>query len=335
MWGNVSNEINPFLINVIIWADLVFFFETSRTKNQKDTRKKQFSPLISPQTFVVCILHTPNDQTMAASFARTSCPRGQNKIMGMVEAGMDTDEIAQALQETAERKTLALTEGNDDDEEMFPGEIRLIAQALAFRNEVDDSDLPRIWDVLSAAYQAEVSGLDAYRSGIALSKDTLNSLHNDASYKWLIVEAPNGHHVEIDGAILGVCCYSTDGISRRNGEVEGNLGSIRLFGVLPRYHGLCIGQRLLKRVEGLMFREQCCRSMICIPSPRALSMGKWVERRGYVLAGSTPYPALAIGHVLTKDPSDVSLMRYIKPLESVDGITDMAESKDKVPQSQP
>ena len=57
---------------------------------------------------------SPNNHSMAASFARTSCPRGQNKIMGMVEAGMDTDEIAQALQETAERKTLALTEGNDE-----------------------------------------------------------------------------------------------------------------------------------------------------------------------------------------------------------------------------
>jgi GNAT superfamily N-acetyltransferase len=39
------------------------------------------------------------------------------------------------------------------------------------------------------------------------------------------------------------------------GEIEGNLGAIRLFGVLKQYQGLCIGHRLLKRVESIMFRE--------------------------------------------------------------------------------
>jgi GNAT superfamily N-acetyltransferase len=39
------------------------------------------------------------------------------------------------------------------------------------------------------------------------------------------------------------------------GEIEGNLGAIRLFGVLKQYQGLCIGHRLLKRVESIMFKE--------------------------------------------------------------------------------
>ena len=266
---------------------------------------------------------------MAASFARTSCPKATNKIMTMVEAGMDTDEIAVALQESAEVKALIASGEDHDEEESFPGEIRLIAQALAFRSVVEDDDLPRILDVLSVAYSAEVSGLEAFRSGLSISRETLQGLYGDDSYKWLVVEAPNGHHIEVDGAILGVCCYSTDGVSRKNGEVEGNLGSIRLFGVVPRYHGLCIGQRLLKRVEAAMFRAGCCRSMICIPSPRHASMGKWVERRGYIHAGSTSYPVQAVGHVLTLPAEDVSLLRYIKALETVDGISESAESKDK------
>jgi hypothetical protein len=249
--------------------------------------------------------------------------------MTMVEAGMDTDDIAMALRETAELKALVASGEDHDEEESFPGEIRLIAQALAFRSVVEDDDLPRVLDVLSVAYSAEVSGLEAFRSGLSISRETLEGLYNDESYKWLVVEAPNGHHIEVDGAILGVCCYSTDGVSRKNGEVEGYLGSIRLFGVVPRYHGLCIGQRLLKRVEAAMFRAGCCRSMICIASPRQPSMGKWVERRGYIHAGSTSYPAQAVGHVLTVPAEGVLLLRYIKALETVDGISDSAESKDK------
>ena len=266
---------------------------------------------------------------MAASFARTSCPNATNKIMTMVEAGMDTDDIALALRESAERKILIANGEDPDEEESFPAEIRLIAQALAFRSVVEDDDLSRVLDVLSVAYGAEVSGLEAFRSGLSISRETLEGLYGDDSYKWLIVEAPNGHHIEADGAILGVCCYSTDGVSRKNGEVEGYLGSIRLFGVLPRYHGLCIGQRLLKRVEAAMFRAGCCRSMICISSPRQPSMGRWVERRGYIHAGSTSYPAQAVGHVLTIPAEEVALLRYIKALETVDGISDSAESKDK------
>jgi hypothetical protein len=58
-------------------------------------------------------------------------------------------------------------------------------------------------------------------------------------------------------------------------------------------------------------------------------MGKWVERRGYIHAGSTSYPAQAVGHMLTVPAEDVLLLRYIKALETVDGISDLAESKDK------
>ena len=117
--------------------------------------------------------------------------------------------------------------------------------------------------------------------------------------------------------------------------------------------------------------------MLCLPSPRT-GLGKWAERRGYVRAGATPYPAAGLGHTLTRPAEDVSLVRcvhlslsispslslcayicvcacispapacspfvaawshalvypccarYLKPLASLDGITDTAESKDKM-----
>jgi GNAT superfamily N-acetyltransferase len=63
------------------------------------------------------------------------------------------------------------------------------------------------------------------------------------------------------------------------GEVEGFLGVIRFLGVLPRYHGLCIGRRLICRVEEIMAKKDCVRCMCCIPGPRS-SMAHWVQRRG-------------------------------------------------------
>jgi hypothetical protein len=63
------------------------------------------------------------------------------------------------------------------------------------------------------------------------------------------------------------------------GEVEGFLGVIRFLGVLPRYHGLCIGRRLICRVEEIMVKKDCVRCMCCIPDPR-YSMADWVKRRG-------------------------------------------------------
>jgi GNAT superfamily N-acetyltransferase len=63
------------------------------------------------------------------------------------------------------------------------------------------------------------------------------------------------------------------------GEVEGFLGVVRFLGVLPRYHGLCIGRRLICRVEEIMMKKGCVRCMCCIPDPRS-SMADWVNRRG-------------------------------------------------------
>lgn len=110
------------------------------------------------------------------------------------------------------------------------------------------------------------------------------------------------------------------------GVVEGSLGSIRLFGVLPRYHGFCVGRRLLKKAEEKMFKDfNCVRVMVCIPSPR-VSMLKWVERRNYVKLGASPYPFNALGHASTSK-NKVELVQFIKTKASMLNSNDDADGK--------
>lgn len=68
---------------------------------------------------------------------------------------------------------------------------------------------------------------------------------------------------------------------------------------------------MLAKVESLMIREGCIRSMACIASTRE-SMMEWIERRKYTAIGATPYPADALKHSLTSE--DVGLIRFIKCL---------------------
>eukprot|EP00596_Hydrurales_sp_CCMP1899_P009279 CAMPEP_0119046652 /NCGR_PEP_ID=MMETSP1177-20130426/48052_1 /TAXON_ID=2985 /ORGANISM="Ochromonas sp, Strain CCMP1899" /LENGTH=157 /DNA_ID=CAMNT_0007020119 /DNA_START=25 /DNA_END=499 /DNA_ORIENTATION=- len=132
------------------------------------------------------------------------CPAGTNKIMTMVESGLGTDEIAVALQEMKELKEMEAVEGKGGDKmEAFPDEIRLIAQALAFRGVENDDDIKPLSDVLSSAYSDETNSDESFRKGEAISKEYFTDLYLDKSNKWLIVEAPNGQGVEADGAVLG------------------------------------------------------------------------------------------------------------------------------------
>ena len=314
---------------------------------------------------------------MAASFARTSAPKATNKIMTMVEAGMDTDAIAAALQERADLKHVVATEGlgavPGGEEEAFPREIRLIAQALAFTSDVTEADVFRVHSVLSAAYVAECGGAEAFRGGPALGRAAVEALVSDPCYRWVLVEAPNGHRAEEDGALLGACCYTTDGVSRKNGEVrekrahqyarhlflvfqplppthcphasasvepvgggDARVGPfVRRAAAVPRpvHRAAPVAARRGGHVSGqaaracmplvspslllhpprpcyynMLFQAGCCRAMLCLPSPRA-GLGKWAERRGYVRAGATPYPAAGLGHVLTRPQDDVALVR--------------------------
>lgn len=242
-----------------------------------------------------------------ANFSQTH-PAMAAKLADLIESGLNPEEIIQHFKTTDEAK--AISDKEWDDIEVFPDVIHIISQALAYRSAVAE-DLDELHGLLCAAYRPEVKGEEAFRTGEEVTKETITSLLNDPSYSWLLVEAPSGKGVERDGVILGAACYSTDGMSRKNGVVEGHLGSIRFLGVLPRYHGYCIGRRLLDRAEQTMFQSGCCKVMACVPTTR-MSMMEWLDRRGYTEAGSIPYPASGLGQVLKPDIENVELVRFVK-----------------------
>lgn len=140
-----------------------------------------------------------------------------SKIRTLIESGMSAEEVAKTLQEEERRKQEIKMEG--DEKEVFPEEIRIVAQALAFR-VATPGDIAEIWSVLSASYKPEVTGNESFRSGEVVSLQSIHQIFDDPSYHWLLVESPNGHGFIEDGSILGVCCYSLDGISRKNGEAN-------------------------------------------------------------------------------------------------------------------
>lgn len=94
------------------------------------------------------------------------------------------------------------------------------------------------------------------------------------------------------------------------------MGSLRYFAVRTGYQGLCVGRRLLEKVQDKIFQEaQCCRVMSCLPDTRSLVM-KWIGRRGFQLVRAIPYPYAALGHEPSADRTDVQLNQYtlINPL---------------------
>lgn len=237
------------------------------------------------------------------------------KVATLIESGLNPEEIITHF------KNLDIAKINDnyDIEESFPEEIKTISKALAYR-EMDMNDIREVHRLLNAAYEAEVSPAEpeSFRVGEAVSLQTILDLLNDDSYKWILAES-TGDSVS-DGFILGACCFSTTGQSRRNGQVEGLLGSIRLFGILPKLRGLCVGRRLLMKVEDAIFEKYlCCRSMVCIPSPRK-SLIDWIRRRNYLELGSVAYPFEAIGHLKKRDcssDSEVRLVQFVKTKPSL------------------
>ena len=185
------------------------------------------------------------------------------RVMTLIESGLSSEDVAKALVDDNVARHLAKVEGSKsfaDDTEVFADEIKVIAQALAYRVATPD-DIPEITRLLNAAYLPEVEpdGVEAFRVGAATSQESVEALFADASYTCQVVEAPSGRDVELDGIILGCCCYSTDGVSRRNGQVEGPLGSIRFMAVLPRFQGVCVGLRLLRKIEQVrsLLKWQC------------------------------------------------------------------------------
>ena len=242
-----------------------------------------------------------------ANFSQTH-PAMAAKLADLIESGLNPEQIIQHFKSEDEAK--AISDKEWDDVEVFPDAIHIISQALAYRDAVAE-DVDELYQLINSAYKPEVIGDESFRTGDVVIKEDIHSILADKTYKWLLVEAPSGKNIEQDGVILGAVCYTVDGVSRKNGLIEGKLGSIRFLAVLPRYHGFCVGRRLLERAEDIMFSLNCCKVMVCIPTTRITAM-EWLDRRGYTETGAVPYPTQSLNHTLKAGVVDVELVRFIK-----------------------
>jgi GNAT superfamily N-acetyltransferase len=188
------------------------------------------------------------------------CDQLTPEILGLIQDGKVPLEIAQKVL-NFERDASDPLERPDLLRETFSDEIVAISQALAYRRAIG-SDAVAVFRLLEHAYSPEVEGRESFRTGEFMTVEDIISSIAEEEFNWLLMEVPEGTETNSGDSIIGVCCYSTDGISRRNGEIEGNLGSVRALAVAPKMHGLCVGQRLLGKVEYEMRKCGCVRMMV-------------------------------------------------------------------------
>lgn len=81
------------------------------------------------------------------------------RILELVEKGYESSQILAILKEEQElREDPHRLDGEEEGEkETFPDAIRLIAQALAFRDAVDE-DVEEVLKLLQDAYQCDIEG---------------------------------------------------------------------------------------------------------------------------------------------------------------------------------
>jgi hypothetical protein len=152
------------------------------------------------------------------------------RILELVEKGYESSQIIEILRDDQEKVNEPV------ESETFPDSIRIISQAFATRRATPD-DAHEIYELLKQAYECEINGDEAFldKSSASLTKEEVLNFITDGSFYFMVMEVPNGLDIEKDGMIIAVCCFSTDGESKRNGVVEGKLCSIRWMAVKLKY----------------------------------------------------------------------------------------------------
>ena len=193
------------------------------------------------------------------------------------------------------------------------GEVRVVSQGLAFCGvgagaarggglAADAGPMARpLATLLRDAYADEEAGPEAFRDGKVVDEATVAAMLADGDVHWTTIEAANGRDADEDGALLGAACVS----------FVGARAELRFFAVRPRYRGLCVGQRLLARVERLAAAAGAKQLVACVPSPRA-SVAAWAERRGFACVAEAPFPAASLPFAITR--GDAKLRVFAKPL---------------------
>lgn len=135
-----------------------------------------------------------------------------NQVTELIERGLNPQQIANHLMEQSRRQA----QGIEDEPEIFSDQITIASQALAFRDALLE-DAAMISRIINDAYHGEVIGDEAFREGPTVSETLISDMLAIDTYHWTVVEAPRGFGIEENGTVLGVCCYTTDGVSRKNG----------------------------------------------------------------------------------------------------------------------
>lgn len=189
-------------------------------------------------------------------------------------------------------------------------ELRIVAQHLAYiglgvaksSDIVSAHKLPTaesIRSLLDDAYRDEEDGKpEGYRRGPFVDVATIHAMLRDPECHWLCAEA-------VDDLVLGVACYS----------FSDSVATLRFLGIQRRFRGLCVGTRLLRRVEEAAAARQAKALLACVPSPRK-SMTQWVERRGFKPLDHVPFPSDLSFTVLKPDAHLVVYAKDLSPLLS-------------------
>jgi len=160
--------------------------------------------------------------------------------------------------------------------------IRVVAQALAFRQTTSQADVKELTRVINSGYAGEQHGEtsgEGFRTEPLLDEETVGAMVEDPDCEWLLAEAPNGRGAVANGAILACCCFSLGAAAFTTSadadhkehqpssqtppssspppplpppprqKPKRRVGVIRVLAALPEFAGLYVGRRLLQRVE--------------------------------------------------------------------------------------
>ena len=143
-------------------------------------------------------------------------PEFVQRVLNLIESGLSSDELISTIHSDN------IDKNEKKQEEHFSDEIRLISQAFSFRKPNND-DKMMIYKLICDGYHDEISHVheESFRDGQIISFELFDDMFQENScYQWIIMECPCGKDVLEDGSIIGVCCFSTDGLSRKNGDTK-------------------------------------------------------------------------------------------------------------------